>query len=99
MVFDAWDKYLRIVYGSKVAEDELFVRHTYLATLAKLLAWQRLTESPELPSDAEVLKMLEGRLFNELDIDNFLEEDFFSWLARPPANLTASRWCGDCSVS
>ncbi|MEM4721915.1 MAG: N-6 DNA methylase, partial [Candidatus Methanomethylicaceae archaeon] len=91
VVFDAWDKYLRIVYGSKVAGDELFVRHTYLATLAKLLAWQRLTESPELPSDAEVLKMLEGRLFKELDIDNFLEEDFFSWLARPPAKETALR--------
>jgi hypothetical protein len=89
VVFDAWDKYLRVVYGSKVAGDELFVRHTYLATLAKLLAWQRLTESTALPDDGQVLHMLEGRLFKDLDIDNFLEEDFFSWLARGPAQTTA----------
>ncbi|MBW1954042.1 MAG: N-6 DNA methylase, partial [Deltaproteobacteria bacterium] len=33
----------------------------------------------------------EGRLFKELEIDNFLEEDFFSWLARPPAHQSALR--------
>lgn len=91
VIFDAWDKYLRIVYGGKVAADEMFVRHTYLATLAKLLAWQRLTENTELPGDDQVLRMLEGRLYKELEIDNFLEEDFFSWLARPPAHQTALR--------
>ncbi len=89
VVFDAWDKYLRVVYGSKVAGDELFVRHTYLATLAKLLAWQRLTESAELPGNDRILHMLEGKLFKDLDIDNFLEEDFFSWIARSTAQATA----------
>jgi len=85
VVFDAWDKYLRVVYGSKVAGDELFIKHTYLATLAKLLAWMRLTESREHPDDAQIIRMLEGRLFKDLEIDNFLEEDFFSWPARHPA--------------
>ena len=85
VVFDAWDKYLRVVYGSKVAGDELFIKHTYLATMAKLLAWMRLTESREPPDDAQIIRMLEGRLFKDLEIDNFLEEDFFSWPARHPA--------------
>jgi len=86
VVYEAWDKYLRIVYGSEVAGDELFVRHTYLATLAKLMAWMRLTESSEPPPDDQTLKMLEGRLFKDLGINNFLEEDFFSWVARSPAD-------------
>jgi hypothetical protein len=89
VVFDAWDKYLRVVYGSKVAGDELFVKHTYLATLAKLLAWMRLTESQSLPDDAQITRMLEGLLFKDLEIDNFLEEDFFSWPARQPARDAA----------
>ncbi|MGQ9627482.1 MAG: N-6 DNA methylase [Anaerolineae bacterium] len=86
VIYDGWEKYLRIVYGSKVAGDELFIRHTYLATLAKLMAWMRLAESTTLPDEAQIARMLEGRLFkDEHGIENFIEEDFFSWLARPGA--------------
>lgn len=85
VIYESWEKYLRIVYGSEVAGDELFVRHTYLATLAKLLSWMRITESRSLPDDAQVVEMLEGQLFKRQGIENFIEEDFFSWLARPEA--------------
>ena len=85
VVFDSWDKYLRVVYGSQVAGDELFIRHTYLATLAKLMAWKRITESTSLPDDAQIIELLEGRLFKAHGIENFIEEDFFSWLAREGA--------------
>jgi hypothetical protein len=89
VVYDAWDKYLRIVYGSKVAGEELFVRHTYLATLAKLMAWVRLNETTVPPGDDKIIRLLEGLLFKEdLGINNFLEEDFFSWVARDPAVKT-----------
>lgn len=50
VVFDGWDKYLRVVYGTRVAGDDLFIRHTYLATLAKLMAWKRITESTDRKS-------------------------------------------------
>lgn len=85
VIFDSWEKYLLIVYGSKVAGDELFVRHTYLATLAKIMSWMRITESSSLPEEEQIIGMLEGRLFKELGIENFIEEDFFSWLARSSA--------------
>jgi len=88
--YESWDKYLRIVYGSVVAGDELFVRHTYLATLAKLMAWRRLTESRTLPDEAGIVDMLEGRLFKQQGIENFIEEDFFSWPARSEARKTAA---------
>lgn len=85
VIFENWEKYLRIVYGSAVAGDELFIRHTYLATLAKLMAWMRITEAASLPEDAAIVEMLEGRLFKARGIENFIEEDFFSWLARGDA--------------
>ncbi len=85
VIYDSWEKYLRIVYGSEVAGDELFARHTYLATLAKLMSWARISESKSLPDDAQISEMLEGRLFKAQGIENFIEEDFFSWLARGEA--------------
>ncbi|RKY68021.1 MAG: hypothetical protein DRQ02_05515, partial [Candidatus Latescibacterota bacterium] len=85
VIYENWEKYLRIVYGSLIASDQLFARHTYLATLAKLMAWKRMTESRNLPDAPEIVEMLEGRLFKKQGIDNFIEEDFFSWLAREGA--------------
>jgi hypothetical protein len=85
VVYEAWEKYLRIVYGSALADDELFVRHTYLATLAKLMAWARLVEGKATPDRAQIQAVLEGEFFKDQGIENFLEEDFFSWPARAEA--------------
>jgi hypothetical protein len=84
-IYESWEKYLRIVYGSQVAGDELFIRHTYLATLAKLMSWARISESTTSPDNAQIIEMLEGRLFKAQGIENFIEEDFFSWVARAEA--------------
>jgi len=95
VVYDSWEKYLRIVYGSDVAGDTLFVRHTYLATLAKLMSWIRISESKRMPTDEQIIEMLEGRFFKNQGIENFIEEDFFSWLARPKATrlgISTVRW-------
>lgn len=82
VIFAEWERYLRIVYGSKVSGDELFIRHTYLATLAKLMAWMTITESDVLPPDEKMVDLLGGQIFKDQGIENFLEEDFFSWTAR-----------------
>jgi len=85
VIYESWEKYLRIVYGSEVAGDDLFIRHTYLATLAKLMSWMRIAEATTLPGDPQIIEMLGGQLFKKQGIENFIEEDFFSWLARPAA--------------
>jgi hypothetical protein len=85
VIFAEWERYLRIVYGSKVSGDELFIRHTYLATLAKLMAWMTISGSEVLPPDEKMVELLGGQIFKAQGIENFLEEDFFSWTARPAA--------------
>ncbi|MEM3554908.1 MAG: N-6 DNA methylase [Candidatus Micrarchaeaceae archaeon] len=85
VVYEAWEKYLCIVYGSALADVELFIRHTYLATLAKLMAWARLTGEKAAPDDGQIQAVLEGRFFKAQGIENFLEEDFFAWPARKEA--------------
>lgn len=89
VVYRTWSSYLAIAYGSAdAAQAELFLRHTYLATLAKLMAWLRLrTEEPV--ADSEVAQVLAGSYFEGAGLSNFLEEDFFSWLTRGVAQQRA----------
>lgn len=84
VVFESWEKYLQIAYGTQVADEELFIKHTYLATLSKILAWQRLS-GVKSSSFEELKEVLAGDYFKKIGIVNFLEEDFFSWVVREEA--------------
>ena len=80
-LYDEWAKYLEIVYGTKVQSEDLFIRHTYLATLAKLMAFM-FYSGLALPSSDEVESVVSGEVFRQWGIYGFLEEDFFSWILR-----------------
>lgn len=82
VIYDNWEKYLRVTYGSLIGSEELFLRHSYLAVFTKLIVWMRISESSTVPSAEMIIKILEGEFFVEQGIDNFLEEDFFSWIVR-----------------
>ncbi|MEW6006906.1 MAG: hypothetical protein AB1595_01965 [bacterium] len=61
VVYESWEKYLQIVYGTGVAEEELFCRHTYLASLAKLMASSRLSEGKL--DNSQIISVLSGQFF------------------------------------
>ncbi len=84
VIYENWRKYLRVAYGTSVGDEHLFVRHTYLATLAKLLAYIRITGAQVAPEEALTQEIIQGTFFEKQQIMNFLEEDFFSWVARVP---------------
>ncbi len=88
VVYDNWEKYLRVTYGSLIGSEELFLRHSYLAVFTKLIVYMRLSGSEGVPSSEEIIKILDGEYFNEQGIDNFLEEDFFSWIVREQTKET-----------
>ena len=79
VVYDQWSRYLRVVYGTDVADEELFIRHTYLATLAKLMVWMRLNPNK---SELQVEEIFDGSYFSRHGLENFMDEDFFSWIGR-----------------
>ena len=90
--YDQWASFLRIVYGSDVDSEELFIRHTYLATIAKLLAYSAFSGGALPVSDEQIAEILEGRIFSEKwGVNNFLEEDFFSWVSRGHSGLLSAR--------
>jgi type I restriction-modification system DNA methylase subunit len=84
VIYDNWRKYLRIAYAAAVGDEQLFIRHTFLATLAKLIVFIRITGANAAPEERETAEIIQGAFFGKQGIENFLEEDFFSWAARDP---------------
>jgi hypothetical protein len=91
VIYDNWRKYLRIAYGTAVGDEDLFVRHTFLATLAKLIAYTRITNAQSAPEENETNEIIQGTFFEKQRIMNFLEEDFFSWVGRAPVLAITQR--------
>ncbi len=74
-----WQSLLSIVYGSAVGDPGLFLRHTYLALLARALAFVALCRRS--PQQEELSGMVTGETFGRMGLDNFVGDDFFSWVA------------------
>ena len=77
--FNEWDKLLAKAYGHSVARMSLFLRHTYLSILAKLIAYTALFK--DKPKGQELREILTGKKFTNLP--NLAEEDFFCWVLMP----------------
>jgi hypothetical protein len=82
-IFEEWSKYLAVVYGSSIQSKELFIKHTYLSILSKLMIYSFYSKGA-LPSEEIIEKILSGGIFEEWGIKNFIVEDFFVWIIREP---------------
>lgn len=81
--YDNWSRYLEIVYGDKPNEINLFISHTYLSTFVKLLVYLRLSEKDH-SRNYNVQEILNGKIFFQYKIRNFVEDDFFTWIMFDP---------------
>jgi len=73
---ELWDRLLALAYGAEVGDDALFLQHTYLAVVAKAVAWAATGDAP--PRDATAL--LRGAAFSNLGITGQSDPDFFDWM-------------------
>ena len=99
LAFDTWQRYLTVTYGQladQQSEDllRLFLKHTYLASLARLLIWASLSKGKTTVTLRETAKdILSGQFFEEQRIENFVEDDFFQWVRRTKAEaILAPVW-------
>jgi len=81
--FGQWQALLSIVYGSAVGDENLFLRHTYLALFARVLAF--VTLDRRAPSGDELPGMVLGSTFERMGLENFVGDDFFTWATEPAA--------------
>ena len=70
-----WDNLLRLVYGTQVGDDSLFLQHTYLTIVAKTVAVRAL----ELPA-TDATAIMSGRALTAAGIHGAVESDFFDWV-------------------
>jgi hypothetical protein len=75
--FAEWQSLLAIVYGSPVGDEDLFLRHTYLALFARVLAFVALER--RAPNADELSGLITGETFEQMGLDNFVTDDFFAW--------------------
>ena len=82
-----WKQYLALVYGEETGDTELFLKHTYLALIARLLTSLRLGIGT-LPSPKDLAGIIQGDYFHDrAALANFVEEDFFTWPLLEPVGL------------
>jgi len=82
--FAEWQSLLSIVYGSAVGDEGLFLRHTYLALFARVLAFVALER--QAPDTEHLSGIVSGASFERMGLENFIENDFFTWVSDPIAN-------------
>jgi hypothetical protein len=79
-----WKRYLTFTYGSLDAIEQLqdlFLRHTYLASIARLLVWAVMSHGKTTQPLREVAnQVFDGSYFRQHGIRNLVEDDFFSWI-------------------
>ncbi len=81
--FRSWSHCLADAYGTAVASDDLFIRQTYLATVAKLFARHRIGRPESCPAADEITRIIDGTYFLGEGIPGLRDGDFFSWIAEP----------------
>ena len=77
--FEQWRKFLSIAYGSFDASESNFLIHTYLSVFSKLLAYAVMSNNDYI-DDKELLQTIDGSIFHNFNITNFVDNDFFRWI-------------------
>ncbi len=77
--YEQWRKFLSIAYGSFDASENNFLIHTYLSVFSKMLAYA-VVSNDDYIDDEEMRKVLDGSIFHNYNINNFVDNDFFHWV-------------------
>ena len=86
--YAVWRDYLSRAYGRDRGVLGLFHAHTYLASLAKILAFMFLKKGVP-PARKELPDILTGGAFERMRVANFAAADFFAWCAVEKFDLVA----------
>jgi len=84
--FTQWEKFLSIAYGRFSGTDQVFLTHSYLSVLAKMLAYEVIT-GDNFIDERELTGIITGEIFEGKNVANFTDEDFFRWTAQNIGNI------------
>ncbi|MGD0017023.1 MAG: N-6 DNA methylase, partial [Verrucomicrobiia bacterium] len=76
--FREWNALLAKVYGSALGNEDLFLRHTYLTMVSRVIVTMTLFPKSRR-SKMQFRGIVDGEFFKNQNIKNLAEPDFFSW--------------------
>lgn len=79
VAFEQWQRFLSLAYGEFDSSPRMFLVHTYLSTFAKFIAHAVVT-GRSVPDEGTMLAVLNGEAFRSMNIERFVEDDFFHWV-------------------
>ncbi len=110
LAFDTWKSYLTVTYGKLSESDrakrdeetgqdvsemeELFLRHTWLVSMSRLMVWAALSSGQTGGTMRQVAReVFSGSYFESKRLANLADEDFFHWIrAKEVEEVLASVW-------
>jgi type I restriction-modification system DNA methylase subunit len=110
LAYETWQRYLTVTYGRLTEDttpqrdretaqeisplENLFLTHTYLASIARLLIWAALSQGKTTTNLRQVAKdVLSGRYFESKRLANLVDDDFFHWIRNTEAEkILAPMW-------
>lgn len=84
VAFEQWKRFLSIAYGSFDASESIFIIHSYLSVFAKILAYEIITRDDHI-DDSELKGIIKGTIFENRNVVNFTDNDFFHWVGSDEA--------------
>ena len=79
VAYEQWRRFLSVAYGQFDDSPTMFLVHTYLSVFAKFIAFEVVTK--DSITDEAVPDILDGSAFERLNIERFIEDDFFHWVS------------------
>lgn len=80
VAYNEWEKFLAIAYGAFKGTNDIFLIHTYLSVLSKMLAYEVISNDDFI--DDQVLQgIMTGEIFEKNNISNFTDNDFYHWVS------------------
>ena len=86
LIKKVWQNFVAYLGASEYGTFSMdtYTNEYYLVTVAKIICANILNGSPLICNDAEIIKILNGKYFQQKNIQNLVDYDYFGWLNNSP---------------
>lgn len=86
LIKDVWQNFVAYLGASEYGyfSMDTYTNEFYLVTVAKIICANILNGTPLVCNDAEIIKILNGQYFQQKNIQNLVDYDYFGWLNSSP---------------
>ena len=86
LIKNVWQNFVAYLGASEYGTFSMdtYTNEYYLVTVAKVICANILNGAPLICNDAEIIKILNGKYFQQKNIQNLVDYDYFGWLNNLP---------------